>query len=44
MNLEETLNDLMNNVKISMIQKGGDSNPFDFDNLKKIFLILLKRQ
>ena len=43
MNLEETLNDLMHNVKISMIQKGGDSNSFDFDNFKENFSNSIKK-
>tara|TARA_X000000368_G_scaffold59699_1_gene42136 strand:- start:53 stop:916 length:864 start_codon:yes stop_codon:yes gene_type:complete len=43
MNLEETLNDLMNNVKISMIQSGGDPNSFGFDKFKENFSNSIKK-
>ena len=43
MNLEETFNDLMNNVKMSMIQSGGDPNSLGFDNFKENFSNSIKK-
>ena len=43
MNLEETLNNLMNNVKMSMIQSGGDPNSFGFDKFKENFSNSIKK-
>ena len=43
MNLEETFNDLLNNIKVKMVQSGGDSNAFEFDNFKENFSNSIKK-
>lgn len=43
MNLEETFNDILNNIKVTMVQSGGDSKAFDFENFKENFSNSIKK-